>query len=152
MKLNLKCGSNILNDYLNIDKLDSSLPQELYKKGDYLNLDWLCQNESVEEIKSNDTICFSDLKDSINVINSWRSKLQNNGKLTFQFNDIYSLCKAFYNDQINLEELNRGIFLQSNTISVFDRSYIVNLLMNNGFKIEKLFYQSLSVYIEAARI
>ena len=151
MKLNLKCGKNIKKGYLNIDVIDhENVPIDLYKKGDYLNLDWICADLSIEEILSDDSINQTELNNIPNVLKNWYSKLSPGSTLYIQVLDIYTITKLFQLNQISTDELNQILF-NNKTISIIDKDTIFDILRKCGFRIETFSYDGIYLDIWAIK-
>jgi predicted SAM-dependent methyltransferase len=100
MKLNLGCGSQLLEGYLNCDLYNPLA--ELKCDAKKLPFD----DNSIEEIYSFHLIEHFDFHEAFVVLKEWYRVLQEGGKLYIETPDLLGTCKRFinseYNDQVNL--------------------------------------------------
>ena len=158
MKLNLGCGQDLrTSGYLNIDKYPSTnLPREVYQQGDIQSLDWIVEDNTVEEIIALDCIEYL----PINVIKlallNWAAKLCQNGILKILMPDCFAVAKAFAQGQFNLDEYLQITFGKQenddNRLSAMDMITLCNILNEAGLTITLKRYEGVAIYIEATKL
>ena len=151
MKLNLRSGQNIKNGYLNIDILDiAGFPDDIYKRGDFTNLDWAIEDNSLEEIASNDALSYIPLSHIEQVLKNWSSKLTNNGKLYIQGINCDIINRLYNSNQMTIIEFNAIIF-SNNIRSISNKDILFSHLKNSGFRIDSFTYDGISMDIWAVK-
>jgi len=145
MKLNLKCGNNIKKECLNIDIHDiANISEQIYVKGNYLNLDWICGDSYVEELFSNEAICSANLMEIEPTLQNWYNKITRSGYLYMQIVDAYTLSKLMYNNQIDIKQFNQIIYTKK---SLLDTDSMLEILKHIGFQDLSLDYNNIYINI-----
>lgn len=97
MKLNLGCGNDLRNGYVNIDITPIN---NIDRQIDVRNLDDVCNDESVDEILASNILNMIPFREVISVLQHWTDKLKPGGSLTIVVPDIVELSKALLNGQL----------------------------------------------------
>lgn len=150
MRLNLRCGKNIRHQYLNIDEDSRDLNENQYKQGDISCLDWLCENDTVDEIiavNAINTVHHTKVK---NAIYNWTSKLRILGTLKLGGVDIFNINEKLSLGQVGLEEYSNTVFSDRNKSAV-DIEYIIEILEECGMSVETRRFDGILFYIEAKK-
>lgn len=156
MRINLRCKQDIRHGYTNIDIFPpGQLSSDLYKQGDISNLDWLVENNTVEEILAMDCIEYIPTSCVKPTLINWAQKLAKGGTLKILVPDCYSIAKSFYQGQFNLEEFSKMLLgtEQESDIrkSIIDEITLSQILNDIGLTITLKRYEGVAIYIEAIR-
>lgn len=156
MKLNLGCKNDVRVGYLNIDKTpQDKIPSDVYRQGDIQSLDWLIENDTVEEIIALDCIEYFRHNSIGEAIHNWAQKLSSGGVLKILVPDCHVIAKSFYQGQFNLQEYSQMIFgTQENgddRLSVIDSLTLIKILIEAGLTIHLKRYEGVSIYVEATK-
>ncbi len=159
MRLNLGCITETVRKqgYINIDDIPPTEEnKDIYKQGSFEYLDWLCEDETVEEIIIKDSIGRIPLNALGDVLQNWAQKLQSGGILKIMTPDAHLVAQMFFQDQISLVEYQKIVLgTQYNNIhiqSLLDVPTLVELLEQAGLSITTKRYDGLYLYIEAVKI
>jgi len=155
MRINLGCGYDIRNGYINIDINKKDLPDNLYKQGDMENLDWLTDDNTIEEILALNILQYIDPNSLDKSFENWYKKLINGGVIKIYLPDTYCVAKALSQDQISMSEFQKIILgtKEQNDIksSVLDLPSLKNLLLKNKFSINIQRYEGMMMYLEGIK-
>lgn len=110
MKLNLGCGKDIREDFINIDL---NVYEPNVKQGDIKNLDFI-ENNSVDEIFMRDVLEHFIFDESLLVLKECGRVLKPNGKITIRTINIDEQIKAYTTNKWTLEEFNFMVFAGMN--------------------------------------
>lgn len=156
MKLNLGCGADIRIGYINVDQTpQNQISPDIYRQGDMQSLDWLAENETVEEIVAIDCLIY--LHNSIleQTIYNWSQKLVAGGVLKILVPDCHAIAKSFYQGQFNLKEYSQMIFGTQidgdNRMSMIDSMTLISILEKVGLTISLKRYEGIAIYVEATK-
>ena len=94
MKLNLGCGKDIRDGYVNIDIIRFS---DDVVVGDIQKLTY--DDNSIDEILANDVYEHVGFQDSVSLLSHWVSKLKDGGLLIIQTPNILNLAKNILNQK-----------------------------------------------------
>lgn len=144
MKLNLGCGPDIKEGYLNIDTcpLDERVAQQ-----DIRNLEF--PNNSVDEIYAKDIIEHMSFTDFNIAVSNWSRICKSGAKVFIQTVCWDSIIKAYLANVWDLETVIYMLFAGKNWVdgqeraedfhkSVYSYELLNKVLSENGFKIEKV--------------
>ena len=156
MKLNLGCGNDIRSGYINIDRLPpGQAPPEIYRQGDIQTLDWLTEDETVDEILAIDCIEYLPTKVIGQSLANWAQKLIVEGTLKILVPDCHVIAKAFAQGQFSLSEYSQMIFGTQegvdSRVSVIDTVTLINLLQEIGLTVTLKRYEGVAIYVEAVK-
>jgi predicted SAM-dependent methyltransferase len=142
IKLNLGCGPDIKDEFINIDlcALDSRVIVQ-----DIKNLSF--ENESVDEIYAKDIIEHMSLDETKNAIKNWSKICKKGAKLFIQTICWDSIIKAYYANVWDLETVIYMLFAGKNWVdgisknedfhkSVYSLDLLHKILDENNFLIE----------------
>jgi len=109
MKLNLGCGNDIREGYINVEAelfglSKESSAHESLKLGDARRLEWLCKSGEVEEILALNILDFCRHTELDKILENWVDKLKVGGVLKIATIDTRSLCAAYLSYQISPED------------------------------------------------
>jgi predicted SAM-dependent methyltransferase len=145
MKLNIGCGLNILDGYVNVDKIKTT-PDTVVK--DILNLDY--PDDSAEEIYVRHVIEHFFEADIKTLLKSCHRMLQPGGKLVIETPDFERIVEAWTKGILSKELLNKVLFgfaASANTRErelhmmhkfVFDEALLASFLVEQGFTVESV--------------
>jgi predicted SAM-dependent methyltransferase len=144
LKLNLGCGPDIKDGYVNIDVCPMSAN---VVKMDIRQLTY--DAESVDEIYARDVIEHMPLQDTINALANWSNICKKGGKLFIQTVCWDSVLKAYHADVWKMEVLNYMLFAGKNWVdgisrpedfhkSTYNVQYLMQLIQSVGFKVDKI--------------
>jgi len=156
MKLNLGCGTDIRQGYVNVDRLKiDNISSDTYKQGDISSLDWLVDNETVDEILAMDCLEYMPPELAKEALQNWCNKLKKDGMIKILVPDCFVVAQSFGRGQISIEEYSRitfGTNIESDTrLSFFDKLELTRLLNSNGFKIITQRYEGIALFVEAIK-
>lgn len=156
MKLNLGCGKDIRSGYINIDRFpQDQLSPDVYKQGDISSLDWLTEDDVVDEIIALNCIEYLPTKIVKQALTNWAKKLSGGGVLKIMVPDCHAIAKAFYQGQFNLQEYSQSMLgIQENNdnkLSVIDTVTLLNILKEIGLTISLKRYEGVEIYVEAIK-
>lgn len=158
MKLNLGCMTDEIRTegYLNIDdKPLDGYNADTYRQGNFESLDWLCEDETVEEISIKHSICRLPANIIEQALKNWTAKLEQNGILKIMILDAHLAAQMFAQDQLSLQEYQKMLFgdpaKDIKMQSVLDLLTLSSLIENAGLTIVTKRYDGLSSYIEATK-
>lgn len=156
MRLNLGCGTDIRAGHLNIDRLSpNQAPPDIYQQGDISSLDWLTENNMVEEILAIDCLDYLPINVIKQTLINWAQKLTINGVLKIKVSDCHLTAKAFFQGQLNLQEYLQIIFgtqnNNDNRLSAIDTVTLLNILQEIGLTISLKRYEGVAIYVEAIK-
>jgi predicted SAM-dependent methyltransferase len=144
IKLNLGCGPDIKDGYLNIDTCP--LDDRVLKQ-DIRNLKF--EDGSVDEIYAKDIIEHMSLSDFEKSVQNWSKICKSGATLFIQTICWDSIIRAYYANVWNLETVIYMLFAGKNWVdgverpedfhkSVYSADLINNILSKNNFSIEKI--------------
>lgn len=107
MKLNLKCGNDVRNGYVNIDPTKRG---DGITNGNLESLDWLCEDNTVEEILAVGAMRYIDNNNLGNAMANWCKKLRTNGTIKIEATDLFIISKLFAGGQITIEEYTSALY------------------------------------------
>jgi predicted SAM-dependent methyltransferase len=110
MKLNLGCGKDIREGYMNID---INVYEPSVTKGDITNLDFI-EKDSVDEIFMRDVLEHFIFDDSLLVLGECSRVLKSGGKITIRTINIDKQIEAYTSGRWNLREFNFMVFAGMN--------------------------------------
>ncbi len=156
MKLNLGCGADIRHGYINVDKLpQNQLPGDTYRQGDISSLDWLTEDNTVDEIVAIDCLEYLTMKTVPQAVTNWVKKLKVGGVLKILVPDCHSIARSFAQGQFNLAEYSQMILGTQehgdNRLSVIDTPTLLKILENAGMTISTKRYEGVAIYVEAVK-
>lgn len=153
MKINLGCGADIRHNYMNIDRIPiTNLPNSIFQQGDISNLDWFCQNESIEEILALKVLQCFNINNLSDIINAWKCKLSQDGVLKISIIDALSVCTDFARTTLDIHHFNQIIFNNDGTnLCCIDSHYLQQILKENNFKILTSKFAGPEFYVEAQK-
>lgn len=129
--------------------------QELYRQGDIKSLDWLTEDNTVEEILALDCLEYLPAKVVELALTNWTQKLVSGGVLKILVPDCHMVTQAFYQGQFNLREYSQIIFGtqegNDNRLSVIDAVTLFNILQKAGLTILLKRYEGVTIYAEATK-
>lgn len=154
-KLNLNYGDDIReNGYLNVGKKPRDLLPEIYRQGDIQLLDWICEDNSLEEILALDIMQHIPPNKIQEALQNWSRKLSSNGVLKISILDIYHVSKMFVDGQLSISDFISQIFGRQDDeshVSGIDADTLCQLLRACGLSIMQKRYDGLKFYIEAIK-
>lgn len=149
MKLNLGCGPDIKDGYLNIDTcaLDNRVVV-----ADIRNLPY--DKNTIEEIYAKDILEHLSLNDAIQAINNWSKICKSGARLFIQTICIDLMIEAYSNGIWSIEVLNYMLFAGKNWVngiskpedyhkSCYSKSLLEFILKQNNFIIEKITFDQI---------
>lgn len=156
MKLNLKCGSDIRAGYVNIDREPANqVPPDLYKQGEVNSLDWLVEDEKVDEIVAIDCIEYLPTDTIKGSLANWAKKLISGGTLKILVPDCHAVAKAFWQGQLSLPEYLQITFGtqkgNDNRVTAIDTVTLLDILREIGLTISLKRYEGIAIYVEATK-
>lgn len=96
-KLNLGCGNDLRNGYVNIDIAPiNNLDHQIDAK----NLDDVCDDEAVDEILASNILNMFSYREVLNILQHWVDKLKPGGTIKIVVPDLVELAKAFLNGEL----------------------------------------------------
>lgn len=145
IKLNLGCGPDIKEGYVNIDSC--SIDDSKVVKMDIRNLSF--DENSVDEIYARDVIEHLSLFDAKASIKNWSKICKTGAELFIQTICFDSFVKAYYANIWDIENINYMLFAGKNWVdgksrpedfhkSVYSPNFLINLLKENKFKVYKV--------------
>ncbi len=143
MKLNLQCGLDIRNGYVNVNygpvQLDEMAENTNVVVGDFRNLDPIVDDGVVEEIIFNPPLGVIAPNDLPDIINHWRKKLKDKGVLKIHAIDIRKVGRAAHSAEVSLQDIHNLIFGPNYEYrTVIDTFVLRGLLSKLGFKVETI--------------
>lgn len=105
MKLNLQCGTDIIEGYKN---LDTEPKHKMAEKGDFKVLD--VPDDSVEEIRATRVLRLIPLNELGSVLQNWSTKMKKGGRLYLEGVDSSSIGNVMFYDQVTMEEINIALY------------------------------------------
>lgn len=156
MKLNLGCGKDIRSGFVNIDRIpQGKTPTDVYRQGDIQSLDWITEENTVDEIIAIDCIEYLPKNAIEPTIINWISKLTNNGIIKILVPDCHAIARAFSQGQFDLKEYAQMLFGNQDgnddRLSVIDASTLLNIIIAAGLTITLKRYDGVAFYVEATR-
>lgn len=104
MKLNLGCGSDLRNGYLNLDIVPvEGADPDLFRQHDVTNLDDVAEDDSVEEMLLFNILPVFSFKHVYALMTHWISKLQPGGVLKIVVPDVYERALSLISGQIDIQ-------------------------------------------------
>lgn len=153
MKLNLGCGKDIRNDFVNIDRLP--VKSDHYEQGDIQSLDWLVEDSTVDEILAIDCLEYLEGNKVKLAIKNWASKLSTGGVIKILVPDGHLVAKSFYQGQLSLQEYQIIMFgtreHNDDRLSVIDAVTLFEMLEECSLTITLKRYEGIAIYLEAVK-
>ncbi len=157
MKLNLGCGGDLQEGYLNIDLTKpsksndgKSIDEFEFRESDVSNLNWL-EDESVSEIRAQDIIDHIHWKDLETTLQEWRRVLKTDSYLYIRYiPDFEKSAMKYFKSERKKEDwikFQKWVDRLSYDVeryrckNLIDFGFFKNLLEMNGFVIEKYWYE-----------
>lgn len=153
MKINLECGNDLRNGYLNIHS--SPVPETEgfeFRVGDYRNLDGVVEDEHADEIVATNLMNKMPPEVSVHTLIHWKEKLKIGGVLKLVAIDIRQVCREGHVGSMSLLDLHQHLFGPNHEfVSLCDTDILRNTLQQHGFKIKSITHGNCSVSIEAIK-
>jgi len=141
IKLNLGCGQDIKDGYINIDTCPFNNKVVI---DDIKNLSFA--PNSIDEIYAKDILEHLSLSDAIQSIKNWSNICKPGAKLFIQTTCIDTMIEAYMNNTWTIEVLNYMLFAGKNWVdgipktedfhkSCYSKNFLEQLLLQNQFKI-----------------
>jgi len=120
--------------------------------GDIGSLDWIIEDDSVDEIVALRTLNNIGMEHMAKAIGNWKNKLRENGIIKFAIDDIFVLSGELLQNRLSASDLSQIVFRNSNCKSVIDSTSLLFILNQLQFKIENQRFDGVSFYVEARKI
>ena len=136
MKLNLGCGKDIRNGYLNLDIVPvEGADPNLFRQHDITNLDDIAEDDSVEEMLMFNILQVFSHKYVLGILNHWISKLQPGGVLKIVVPDVHEQALSLTSGQVDIQHYMLSTYgTHANDYDYvktgFDLTLLVDLLVN----------------------
>ena len=130
MKLNLGCGTDIRDGYINID-LDPKGPSVINQ--DFRRLDNICGPNQVDEIIANGSLQHIFPEELSAVLNHWISKLQSGGILYISGTDLSMIANAVAYKMLNGIDASNILFPKGNVpaVACYDLETLLKLIQSD---------------------
>lgn len=156
MKINLGCGNDIRPGYINIDRTpQGKVSSDIYRQGDISSLDWLTEDDTVNEIIALDCLEYLPTKTLKQALINWTKKLLSGGVLKILIPDCFVIATSFSQGQFNLEEFSKMLLGtqegNDNRLSVIDQATLISVLQEIGLTISLKRYEGVAFYVEAIK-
>jgi len=156
MRLNLGCGNDIRSGYINVDRLPpGQVPPEMYRQGDIQSLDWLTEDDTVDEIVALDCIEYLPANVIKHAVTNWSQKLITGGTMKILMPDCHAIAKAFVQGQFNLSEFSQMIFgtpeANDSRLSAIDALTLLGILQDIGLTVTTKRYEGVALYVEVIK-
>jgi predicted SAM-dependent methyltransferase len=156
MKINLGCGNDVRSGYINIDRLPSNqVPPDIYRQGDISSLDWLTEDNTVNEIIALDCLEYLPTNVIKQALINWAQKLSVGGILKILVPDCHAIAKSFAQGQFSLKEYSQMILGtqegNDNRLAVIDAATLLSILQEIGLTISLKRYEGVAIYVEAIK-
>lgn len=156
MKLNLGCGADIRNGYINIDRLPpGQSPSNIYKQGDIQSLDWITEDNTVNEIVALDCLIYLPTNIIKQALINWVQKLSVGGILKILVPDCHAIAKSFSQGQFSLQEYSQMVLGtqegNDNRLAIIDAATLLSILQEIGLTISLKRYEGVAIYVEATK-
>lgn len=149
LKLNLGCGPDVKDGYINIDTCPIN---DRVIKMDIRDLKY--EKESVDEIYARDVIEHLSLEDAKKSIKNWSEISKTGAKLFIQTICWDGIIRAYYANVWNMEIVNYMLFAGKNWVdgssrpedfhkSVYSSQFLISFLRKNQYDIDKIEVQSI---------
>jgi predicted SAM-dependent methyltransferase len=149
MKLNLGCGNDIRQGYVNIDL---NVDDKRVIKGDVSNLDtFSLTNDSVDEIIAIDIIQYFSYQQIVGVVSNWCQKLKPGGSIYIESVDYNMLSNMMFYDLLASEVVNNVLYGDSGIKGIYNLPSIEALLKNNQLIIDTKGFKDAKFYIRAIK-
>lgn len=157
MKLNLiRHEVDFLTSYKNLSLFPIICNGTKTEFSDFINLDSICDDAEVTEIRAEDILDFMSQPQAEKAINSWIKKLRHGGGISIGGIDTYEVCRMLYQSKIDTKTANvmlRGdqtnpINFRKNGTCLID---MANYLQSRGLKIIKKILNNEKYLIVAQR-
>jgi predicted SAM-dependent methyltransferase len=151
MKLNLGCGSDIREGYLNIDINQSN---NKVIKLDIRNIpDNICPNDSCDEILAINLVEYLKLSDLVIVMKCWYDKLIKNGIVYVESTEARLIGNMLSFEQISLEHVNGILYpdVIPSTKSIYNLSGLETFMKSIGFNTLSKGYRGNSFYLRMTK-
>jgi len=156
MRLNLGCGNDVRSGCINVDRLPpNQISPDIYKQGDIQSLDWLTEDNTVEEIVALDCLEYLPINAVKSALTNWAQKLSSDGILKILVPDCYAVTQAFAQGQLSLLEYLQITFgtqdANDNRLSAIDTTTLLGMLREIGLTIILKRYEGIAIYVEATK-
>lgn len=156
MRLNLGCGKDVRDGYVNIDRMpQGQISKDIYRQGDIGSLDWLTEDSTVDEIIALDCLEYLPANSIKQALVNWAQKLSAGGTLKILVPDCHTVAKSFAQGQFSLQEYSQIIFGtqdgNDNRLAVIDATTLLNTLQEIGLTIALKRYEGVAIYVEAVK-
>ncbi len=152
-RLNLGCGNDIRNGFVNVDRL--STKSDNYRQGDIQSLDWLVEDSTVDEILAIDCLEYIPSKNIKTTVANWINKLSSGGVIKISVPDCHLVAKSFSQGQLSLQEYQVIVFgtqeHNDDRLSFIDSSTLLEILKEFGLTISLKRYDGVAIYVEAVK-
>lgn len=152
-RLNLGCGNDIRNGFVNVDRLPSK--SDNYRQGDIQCIDWLVEDNTVETIIALDCLEYISPKHLKSTLENWAKKLSPGGVMKILVPDCHLAAKSFVQGQLNIQEYQIIVFgTQENNderLCLIDSTILIGMLKEFGLTISLKRYDGVAIYLEAVK-
>lgn len=153
MKLNIKCGNDIRNGYVNIDN-DTTVGGNNVQHGGIESVDWICEDQQAEEIVAVNALRYIQTDQLEQALQNWCAKLGEGGKIVIQDMDLHLISKAFSNDQIDQADFSKMLFGTQPHMpcrSGIDLRSVISRLTSLGMTVTNKRFDGMSFIVEACK-
>lgn len=157
VRLNVGCGKNILDGYINVD---SYVPPGMHGKVTYMDArDLQFPSESVDEILSIFVLEHIEFWELRNTLFEWWRVLKPGGKLTIKTDNFVTIAQMFLNGEIDIRDLQYYIH-NANPLdraasphrSALTPEYLDKILRLSGFKVIRWYNEEMAMVFECERM
>ena len=153
-KINFCSNDDIRNgDYLNISMdIVNNQDDDQVVCGDIGSLDWIVEDNSVDEIVALRTLNNIEMDRVITAIENWKNKLREGGVIKFAIDDIFVLSGELLQNRLSASDLSQIIFRSNNCKCVIDSTSLLFILDKLQLKVENQRFDGVSFYVEARKV
>lgn len=148
MKLNLECGDNLIIGYENYD---SNATAEMISRGvKRVHFSKLpLPNKSSDYIQAVDVISCVGLTQIDEILQHWKSKLADGGKIYIEDNDAEIIGHAMAYHSFDLYQYNSIVYGQQDKprITMFNLVDFIDIAIRNGFEVSDRGYTGHKFYV-----
>lgn len=129
MKINLGCGQDWIEGYLNLDKNPAN--DKVQKVESYKDLG--LEEESVEEVRALYVLASTPVYEVLNMLEYWFKLLKSGGEMYIELPDLSLIANDITFNYINIEQMNQLLYANGRC-SGFTLTTFEPLLQSIGFK------------------